>query len=258
MKIRGKWRSSVIEGIYYTVMKDTHPDILRKCNAGLPTLQNIETVILEHIHTKEPLRLLEDYDTDDEQPSRKRKEPEPYTIPEWANGDIFWEMEPRQHESIFTDDEDDEPSQESRYAAVLARLAATTPPAGVPERAPSNGASATALRVVTRRRTARGSRNWASIIRLRNGALSQLAEEAEHTLGFAPAILVEPKLSENADDALSLLGEAIDQPLLRPLDGRDRKVGAVPPALAEVLLGDAVVEEHCGVVGADGLRPGWG
>ena len=33
---------------------------------------------------------------------------EEYTIPEWANGDIFWEMEPRQHESIFTDDEDDE------------------------------------------------------------------------------------------------------------------------------------------------------
>ena len=66
----------------------------------------------------------------------------------------------------------------------------------------------------TGRRTARGSRDWASIIRLRNGALSQLAEEAEHTLCFAPAILVEPKLGENADDALSLLGEAIDQPLL--------------------------------------------
>ena len=120
MKIRGKWRSSVIEGIYYTVMKDTHPDILRKCNAGLPTLQNIETVILEHIHTKEPLRLLEDHDTDDEQPSRKRKEPEPeeYTIPEWANGDIFWELEPRQRESIFTDDEDDEPLSD-RQARLL-------------------------------------------------------------------------------------------------------------------------------------------
>ena len=33
---------------------------------------------------------------------------EEYTIPEWANGDIFWELEPRQRESIFTDDEDDE------------------------------------------------------------------------------------------------------------------------------------------------------
>ena len=88
-RIRGKWRSSVIEGIYYTVMKDTHPDILRKCNAGLPTLQNIETVILEHIHTKEPLRLLEDYDTDDEQPSRKYRNGQTVTFSgKWNPGNM--------------------------------------------------------------------------------------------------------------------------------------------------------------------------
>ena len=87
------------------------------------------------------------------------------------------------------DEEDDEPSQESRYAAVLARLAATTPPAAVPERAPTKGAAATALRVVTRRRTARGK------LRALVAALNVLSEE----LGGAPA----------AEELLAALSETL-------------------------------------------------
>eukprot|EP00964_Phaeocystis_antarctica_P106175 scaffold71103_cov67-Phaeocystis_antarctica.AAC.2 len=55
-------------------------------------------------------------------------------------------------------------------------------------------------------------------------------------------------------ELLLQLVEAIDQPLLRHLDRRDGEVRAVATAAAKVLLRHAVVEEDCGVVGADGLR----
>ena len=41
---------------------------------------------------------------------------------------------------------------------------------------------------------------------------------------------------------------------LRDLDGRDCEVRAVAATTAKVMLRDAVVEEDCRVVGADGLR----
>ena len=74
-------------------------------------------------------------------------------------------------------------------APVLARLAATNPPAAVPERAPTTGAAATALRVVTRRRTARGK------LRALVAALNVLSEE----LGGAPA----------AEELLAALSETL-------------------------------------------------
>ena len=72
---------------------------------------------------------------------------------------------------------------------MLARLAATTPPAAVPERAPTAGAAATALRVVTRRRTARGK------LRALVEALNVLSKE----LGGAPA----------AEELLAALSETL-------------------------------------------------
>lgn len=47
----------------------------------------------------------------------------------------------------------------------------------------------------------------------------------------------------------------VDEPLLRHLDRRDRKVRAVAPAAPKVLLRHAVVEEDSRVRRADGLRP---
>ena len=86
-------------------------------------------------------------------------------------------------------DEDARATQEARYGAVLARLAATNPPAAVPERAPTDGAAVTALRVVTRRRTARGK------LRALVAALNVLSEE----LGGAPA----------AEELLAALSETL-------------------------------------------------
>lgn len=102
--IRGKLCKSIVQGIYYTVMKDA-----RKCDVRLSTLKNIEAIILEHI-AQDPLYLIQQYDSDDEV---QRKDPffatpEEYTPPDWANGDIFWDAEPLSDDDLHLSDSDDE------------------------------------------------------------------------------------------------------------------------------------------------------
>ena len=109
--------------------------------------------------------------------------------------------------------------------AATARGPETLPAVFTQERVRHEGAGAPAWRQVhpldvdgSRRCQTRRRRDRAPVIRLRNGALSQLAEEGEHTLCFTAAVLVEANLGKDADNALVFPCEAIDQPLLRSGD----------------------------------------